>query len=232
MKDHVIIVDEAHNLLDAITNIHSVQISLAQLKQSRLQLGIYLQKFRNRLKGKNRAYVTQLVRLIDSIAGYLEAKHGQGTSSEGQAQIADMMAGKGVDQINLYKLMRYLQESKLARKVEGYYDFTQLQQIQMARATSTSSTRPSTTPTLSQIQNFLNALTNPAKEGRFFYSRPDTSDGSHDQIGLRYLLLDPTQHFKDVVDEVRAVILAGGTMSPVGIRSRSMKTSSNASADD
>jgi chromosome transmission fidelity protein 1 len=74
LKGHVVIIDEAHNLMDAIARIHGVHISLKQLKRARAQLGIYLQKFRNRLKGKNRVYIAQVIRVIDSLAGYLEAR--------------------------------------------------------------------------------------------------------------------------------------------------------------
>jgi len=52
LKGHVIIIDEAHNLMDAIAGIHSISVSLAQLQRSRAQLGVYLQKFRNKLKGR------------------------------------------------------------------------------------------------------------------------------------------------------------------------------------
>lgn len=74
LKGHVVIIDEAHNLMDAIAGIHGIEISLTQLKKARSQLGGYLQKFRNRLMGKNRVYIAQVVRLIDSLSGYLEAK--------------------------------------------------------------------------------------------------------------------------------------------------------------
>lgn len=74
LKGHVIIIDEAHNLMDAISGIHGVEVSLKQLKRARGQLGVYLQKFRNRLKGKNRVYIAQVVRVIDSLAGYLESR--------------------------------------------------------------------------------------------------------------------------------------------------------------
>ena len=74
LKGHVVIIDEAHNLMDAIAGIHGVEVSLKQLKRARTQLGVYLQKFRNRLKGKNRVYIAQVVRVIDSLAGYLEGR--------------------------------------------------------------------------------------------------------------------------------------------------------------
>lgn len=74
LKGHVVIIDEAHNLMDAIAGIESVEVSLKQLKSARSKLGGYLQKFRNRLKGKNRVYVAQVVRVVDSLAGYLESR--------------------------------------------------------------------------------------------------------------------------------------------------------------
>lgn len=76
LKGHVVIIDEAHNLMDAISGIHGVEVSLKQLKAARAQLGVYMQKFRNRLKGKNRVYIAQVVRVIDSLTGYLEGKLG------------------------------------------------------------------------------------------------------------------------------------------------------------
>ena len=206
VKGHVVIIDEAHNLMDTILSIHSISITLVQLKDCRTSLGIYLQKFRNRLKGKNRVYVAQLVRLLDSISACLVSKMDTKIGSDGIISVADLMAGKGVDQVNLYKLMQYLQESKLARKVEGY--------IQHAAATEPNSsgkqTHSSSMPVLNHIQYFLCTLTNPATEGRFFYERIDNGD-----LVLKYMLLDATYHFRDIVEDARAVILAGGTMSPM-----------------
>ena len=75
-----------------------------------------------------------------------------------------------------------------------------------------SKSRIATTPVLTHIESFFSALTNPAAEGRFFYSKLENSD-----MFLKYMLLDPTHQFKEIVDAARAVILAGGTMSPVHI---------------
>ncbi|KAF2457677.1 helicase C-terminal domain-containing protein [Lineolata rhizophorae] len=218
LKDHVVVIDEAHNLIDAITGIYSSSVTLGQLKRSRAQLGVYLQKFRNRLKGKNRVYVTQAVRLLDSLTAFLESRAAtlvQG--AEDIVKIGDLMNGKGVDQINLFKLTKYLQESKLARKVDGYVVFAQEQQQQQSsnqrneRGTDVSKLNRGTMPVLTHVQGFLVALMNPSSEGRFFVLKDEETG----DLTLKYMLLDPTYHFKEIVEEARAVILAGGTMSPM-----------------
>ncbi|KAH0559276.1 hypothetical protein GP486_004207, partial [Trichoglossum hirsutum] len=217
LKGHIVIIDEAHNLMDAITNLHSLDVSLSQLKTSRAQLGAYLQKFRNRLKGKNRVYVAQVVRVLDSLITYLQGKASGSQQAEGTVKIGELMAGKGVDQINLYKLMRYLQESKLARKVEGYAIHSDQQTSQNPKIRqankdfNASDMKPeSTTPALMHIQGFLYALTNLSAEGRIFFRKTEDHE-----ISLKYMLLDPTHHFREIVENARAIILAGGTMSPM-----------------
>ena len=200
----MVIIDEAHNLMDAVSSMYSVKIFLSQLERSRSQLGIYLQRFRNKLKGRNRVYVTQLVRLVDSLIAYLNSTSAKSKSVDGLVDINNLMAGKGVDQINLYKLVRYLQESKLARKVDGY------NMCQKESKDTTFEKPTSTMPVLTQVQSFLQTLVNPAADGRYFVSSNEGGDRS-----LKYMLLDPTYHFKEIVEEARAVILVGGTMSPV-----------------
>ncbi|PBP26056.1 putative ATP-dependent RNA helicase chl1 [Diplocarpon rosae] len=213
LKGHVIIIDEAHNLMDAISGIHGVEVSLRQLKRARAQLGIYLQKFRNRLKGKNRVYVAQVVRVIDSLAGYLESRLAL-PKSDGVVSDKELLAGKGVDQINLFKLITYLQESKIARKVESYVLHIETEATQSTSANAQNPEQSTSTPVLHHISSLLSALTHPSKEGRLFYTL-SSSPSSPDLISLKFLLLDPSIHFQSIVSQARAVLLAGGTMSPM-----------------
>lgn len=150
-------------------------------------------------------YVVQVVRILDSITGYLDQKSSNSWVTDGSAQVSDLMAGKGVDQINLYKLLRYLNESKLARKVEHYAQFVNKEDPSVL-----SDPHKYSAPTLTVVQSFLAALTNPSSEGCFFYERSESNG-----LGLKYMLLDPSAHFQELVEDARAVILAGGTMSPV-----------------
>jgi len=191
--------------MDAIANINAISVTHHQLRRSRTLLNVYLQRFRNRLKGKNRMYVVQVVRVLDSINGYLDQKVTDSRVTDGIAQVGDLMAGKGVDQINLYKLLRYLNESKLARKVENY-----AQHVDEENSSVASEPHKSLAPALTVVQSFLAALTNPSSEGCVFYERSEDNS-----VSLKYMLLDPSPHFQELVEDARAVILAGGTMSPV-----------------
>lgn len=189
--------------MDTISSINSAAVSLSQLRMSITQLTMYARKFKSRLKGKNRVYVTQVIRLISSIADYLQTILDKRGPSEGSVQPSDLMAGKGVDQINPHKLAHYLHESKLARKVDGYVEFAQKQDNNQALNSNAS------VPVLFQVQTFLLSLMNPTSEGQMFFAKIDKD------VQLKYTLLDPTNHFRDITEEARAVILAGGTMSPV-----------------
>ncbi|CAG7927856.1 unnamed protein product [Penicillium olsonii] len=202
VKGHVVIIDEAHNLMDAIAGIHSVAVSLSQLQTAIGQLTTYARKFKNRLKGKNRNYVAQVIRLVSSIAEHLKTISQRKGALEGSLQASDLMSGKGVDQINPYKLSRYLQESKLARKVDGYLESSEQPQASRSKERATM-------PVLFHIQSFLLPLMNPSEEGRLFFQK------SQDDIMLKYVLLDPTNHFREIAEDARTVILAGGTMSPM-----------------
>jgi chromosome transmission fidelity protein 1 len=203
LKDHIIIIDEAHNLMDAIANVNSITLSLTHLQSSLAKLIAYAQKFKNRLKGKNRAYVAQLIRLVSSVIEGLQNSSSATTQKDGTIAMETLMAGKGVDQINPHKLSRFLHESKLARKVEGYTSH------QGSELKNGSARALGGTPVLLHVQNFLLTLMNPSDEGRMFFNKQGN------EVCLRYTLLDPTNHFRDLVEDARSVILAGGTMSPV-----------------
>lgn len=210
LKGNVVIIDEAHNLIDAISSIYSISVTLEQLQRSKAQVEIYLEKFKNRLNGKNKIYIMQIVRLLHGLSAFLEKLGEKGT--EGEVAAGDLLFGKGIDQVNFYKLQRYLVESKLARKVEGYIVHSEKREEErQSRRGKTAVKKPTQAiPVLTHLQGFLMALTNPSSEGRIFFSRTETKE-----LCFKYMLLDPAYHFKEIVEDARAVILAGGTMQPV-----------------
>ncbi|KAM0172924.1 hypothetical protein ACHAPC_010608 [Botrytis cinerea] len=207
LKGHVVIIDEAHNLMDAIAGIYGTEMELRELKLAKEMLGNYFRKFAKRLGGKNRIYVAQTIRVVDSLVGYL-VRMLEGSAIDGVVSQKDLLSGKGADQIDLFKLIRYLQESKLARKVESYTDHIRISQPQTSVSSSKNKGPPKSTPILHTLTSLLLALTHPTSEGQLFFLKHEND------VILKFQLLNPAIHFDSIVSSARAVILAGGTMSP------------------
>ncbi|KAM0534401.1 hypothetical protein ACHAP9_005862 [Verticillium nonalfalfae] len=184
LEGNIVIVDEAHNIMDAIANVYASEIRLGELKRARQMLGVYVKRFGKKLKGENRVMV--------------------GQSEQGIVDAKELLRSKGIDQINLFKLIQYIQTSKLAYKIESYVAYVEEDDSNKAAPRSS-------TPVLHTFVSFLVSLTNLSSEGRIFYQK---LPGAAPDIQLSYLLLSPTHAFSSIATSARAVILAGGTMSP------------------
>ncbi|KAH9833515.1 DNA repair helicase [Rhodofomes roseus] len=118
--------------------------------------------------------------------------------------------GRKSEGVNLLEVERYLRSSRIARKISGYTakalekaageDPVKLAKV--ARLVTT-------TPPLHTVESFITSLTSANDDGRITISVAD------DLFEIKYQQLNPATHFQDVVDSARAVVLAGGTMSPI-----------------
>ncbi|KAF7562953.1 hypothetical protein G7046_g1190 [Stylonectria norvegica] len=204
LEGNIVIIDEAHNIMDAVANVHAADISLSELRRGRGMLGVYVKKFGKKLKGINRANVGRVGRVIEGLTTWMEGAL-TFKQEHGIVEPNDLTRHKGIDQINMFELIQYIQESKLAYKIESYVSHVENEDASITKAPVKSSK-----PVLHTLVAFLIALTNLSSEGRIFYQK---LKGPID-IKLSYLLLSPTHAFSSVASSARAVILAGGTMSP------------------
>ncbi|XP_055975960.1 LOW QUALITY PROTEIN: ATP-dependent DNA helicase DDX11 [Sorex fumeus] len=242
LQGQVVIIDEAHNLIDTISSIYSVEVSGCQLCQAHSQLLQYLDRYRKRLKAKNLMYIKQILFLLEKFVAVLGGNVNQNPNTQSLAQpgtelktINDFLFQSQVDNINLFKVRRYCEKSKISRKLFGFTErfgavltpsrepprlagfqhFLQsLQQGTTAAPTTCpeeEAAPPRPASPLMHIEGFLDALTSANQDGRIILSR----QGSLGQSTLKFLLLNPAIHFAQVVKECRAVVIAGGTMQPV-----------------
>ncbi|KAK3936929.1 ATP-dependent RNA helicase chl1 [Diplogelasinospora grovesii] len=209
LEGNVVIIDEAHNIMDAVANVHAAEIRLSELRRARQMLGVYVKRFGKKLQGENRIMVAHVGRVVESLTEFLDTTLTKG-GNDGIADTNLLLKARGADQINLYKIIRYIQESKLAYKVESYVAHAEEQ------ASDPASVPRKSTPVLHTLVSFLTALTNLSNEGRIFYEKlqPTQSGIGNADIKLSYLLLSPTHAFSSIANSARAVILAGGTMTP------------------
>uniref|UniRef100_A0A4X1UHK0 DEAD/H-box helicase 11 n=1 Tax=Sus scrofa TaxID=9823 RepID=A0A4X1UHK0_PIG len=243
LQGQVVLVDEAHNLMDTITGMHSVEVSGSQLCQAHSQLLQYMERYGKRLKAKNLMYIKQILYLLEKFVAVLggNVKQNPNTQSLSQAgtelkTINDFLFQSQIDNINLFKVQRYCEKSMISRKLLG---FTERYGAVLAS--------PREQPRLAGFQHFLQSLqpgvteapAAPVEEEEAGAPRPASPlmhiegflaalttanqdgrvilsrQGSLSQSSLKFLLLNPAVHFAQVVKECRAVVIAGGTMQPV-----------------
>uniref|UniRef100_A0A8C3LB91 DEAD/H-box helicase 11 n=1 Tax=Chrysolophus pictus TaxID=9089 RepID=A0A8C3LB91_CHRPC len=239
LKDQVVIIDEAHNLIDTITCIHSAEVSGSQLCCAHSQLLQYMERYSKRLKAKNLMYIKQILYLLERFVVMLGGNVNQNPSCQAVSQtgtelksINDFLFQSQIDNINLFKVStslfgfveRYgnpapaVKTNKENQKLAGLQNFLMtLQQgsykegpLQSPPVEADNDQLRAASP-LMHIEGFLSALTNANEDGRIILTR----QGTVGQSSLKFLLLNPAVHFAKVVKECRAVIIAGGTMQPV-----------------
>lgn len=70
-KDSVLLLDEAHNIIESISNMYSTQVSHAQLSECLNGLKIYIKSYMSRFNAKNLLHYKQLTFVVKSLISYL-----------------------------------------------------------------------------------------------------------------------------------------------------------------
>ncbi|MBE3047579.1 hypothetical protein IMZ48_34715 [Candidatus Bathyarchaeota archaeon] len=76
LEGNVVVIDEAHNIMDAVSGVNSAGIKLSELRRARQMLGVYVRRFGKRLKGENRVNVGKVGRVIEGLSSWLQTAMG------------------------------------------------------------------------------------------------------------------------------------------------------------
>ncbi|WVQ99004.1 hypothetical protein IAU59_006136 [Kwoniella sp. CBS 9459] len=218
LKDQVVVIDEAHNLIDTLLSIHSTTLTSLHLSTAISQLTQYLGRFKNRLKSIHAVWIKQVLSVLQ---GLLRVCTAYKDTCKGKGEILDVntlmeRVGGGSDQVNPMELVKYLKESKLARKISGFTEHLaeQAQAKEPKVARSASSSRHASIAAFHVVETFLLSLVDAKDDGRVLLSLDELPSGSK-VVTIKYVLLNPAERFKEVVEQARSVVLAGGTMEPI-----------------
>jgi Rad3-related DNA helicase len=141
LTDNIVVIDEAHNLVETIHNLHSVTVTAAQLFCARRQLTAYFSRYQARLAAGNRACVSQLRGFVDALFTLLAEGTWAGSSngesgtapppvgdspSDGMDAVMvrpnELVLAANVDNINLFSLCAWFDKSMLMRKLMGFIE--------------------------------------------------------------------------------------------------------------
>lgn len=231
VKDNILLLDEAHNLINSLLQMHSVILPLDHLVLAQDQLKVYLSRFELQLSSINEGYIRVLLRILKALEDFVTrwtnesgegssaptTRHQQsnGTSQEAEKtfrpvdrvmKVNEFLHDAKMDHINLFKAHSYLENSGVARKLQGFHESLQRKEAQRIhkeqqdqdrgigkvkihserRPPIPSSKSPSTTPVLLTVDSFLMSLLNPDNDGRVIVTMEETTrdnDEDHDGDG-------------------------------------------------
>ncbi|XP_054265114.1 ATP-dependent DNA helicase DDX11 [Macrosteles quadrilineatus] len=243
LRGSVVIIDEAHNLLDAISQVYSAQLTGQQLTHAYSQLVQYRDKYSKRFSATNLMYLEQLIfvtaRLIRMLGGKAGCPPNEGTGKVIDTKLFSLglfLTEAQIDNINQFRLIEFANRSKLSHKLHGFSE----------RYQPTVNITPKAAPE-SGIRAFLKEISakkntpepvaeTPAEPEERVSNNPilpvlaflqaltsSCSDGrvvcsTQSTVGrgsLKFLLLNPAAHFTDIVSQSRSVVVCGGTMQPI-----------------
>lgn len=68
LRNQIVIIDEAHNLIDTIAQIHSVEITDLHVSQASAQLENYMNRYKRMFSAKNMLYLKQWITVLTGLS--------------------------------------------------------------------------------------------------------------------------------------------------------------------
>ncbi|XP_044749872.1 ATP-dependent DNA helicase DDX11 isoform X2 [Coccinella septempunctata] len=240
LKNNVVIVDEAHNLLESLAQMHNSEVNFLQIDYAYRQLSGYKMRFATRFSSANLLMINQLIFVIKKLKNFLDKNSEVIRETKTEIfTVGNFVLTAEIDNFNLFKLIKFVKNTKISQKIHHYalkYPDDEISSNKPAKGlksflTSLSSSNkqapktpvePETSekkpqevapvnPLLSVI-SFLESLTYSYEDGRVMM----VQDTDLKSKKFQFLLLNPSSQFTDIVKEARSVIVAGGTMKPIG----------------
>ena len=111
LKDNILIIDEAHNLTEAVASIHTTNLSKSSLNSYVGQLKNYRSKYSKRFSPK---YARNLDILIEMLLKFQSLKLDHGIFKTGE-----FVLKSGLEKYNLLELLIWIGDMSLCRKLLG-----------------------------------------------------------------------------------------------------------------
>jgi len=227
LQEALVIVDEAHNLPEALRALHASRLSLPVIEAALQQLSNYVQRYADRLAGRNLHYLGQIRKLLLTLKACLQHPHKNARHQKllhRMVTAGELLLELKLDHINLFKLLRYLKRSRLAQKLLGFTNQARDSNALMMGSEQIDEhpedeeeqheTLSKHVSAMSIVQTFLEKLTCTGKEGKIVIDLPDENNSRFSSPCFRYVLLNPASFFENVLQEAHALALVGGTLRP------------------
>ena len=192
LSECFVIIDESHNLIEAITDYHSASITKRQLATCDAMIKAYYNVFLHKMFPRKLMFVRSALKVVEKLLEYFRLHENSLQKTENRD---DFVRNLDLQDVELFFLWDFFEEDQLAAKIHECCEHIRL------------SVKPDLN-SLKLLVEFFLTLNEP--DGKMLLSKdPDSTDAT-----LKFLLLNPFNKFQKFLSESLCVILAGGTLTP------------------
>jgi len=242
VRGKVIIFDEAHNVIEAINQLYSAELTGAQVKLAGSSLAMYRSRFQSKLTGENFYYISVLVEVVKKLASaFLRSSKAASidsssgvdgcakentlnNSSSSSSSVVQASSGcfSSTMTINDFLFSAGLDKVNLYQ-LKRHMVTTNLvnkvggfaQSMSAAATIEAATSKTDVIYALRCVLDLLVCLTNAEVDGRIFML-----DNFHSPAVvpvdpmIKYVMLNPSLHFLPLLS-ARSILFVGGTLQPV-----------------
>ena len=189
IEGSIVIVDEAHNILEAVNSVRSAVVDEDDLTAVVSALCQYITLYSPRLAPRNLVSIKQLKFLATRLFNHLASV------TEGESVTAiDFLAHPNMNHLNMTAILSFMNLTQFGRKLRGFCHSRGL-------------SRPSA---IYDLTGFVELLCGALSSDRVIVK--SSSDGKR---SLGFFGIDSETEFMKFLTQARAVLLVGGTMQPL-----------------
>lgn len=170
----IIIIDEAHNLLDSIAQIHSHQVSLEQLQSIQQQIILYKMKYSKQLSTRNLLQINKILYTVKRLNGLVrKIKETDETTNKPTTKILrtyELSSEAEIFSINLFELLVFCRLTQFPMKLQGFVKNCYYKSMSNNERKSTEIDEKNASNIPSSTKNLLKSL-----EARNVSKKPSTS---------------------------------------------------------
>lgn len=199
LDQSVVIVDEAHNLLDTISSTYSVEIRGGQLMDCLSQLTQYQLRYNSRLNARNMMHIKQLIAILNSLIKYIQRLE------DGKVlTVVDLDLECGIENFNLFDIIDFCEKAQLPRKLFGFV-LTKASQVSGDSGSTGGASAKTAAGALSFLERMKNQKKPPATAGKGKGKKAAKQVEKESSTNENKQLERPTSHLYQVLEFLKSL---------------------------
>jgi chromosome transmission fidelity protein 1 len=120
LTDKIIVFDEAHNLLETITSLNSIEVTQSQLQQAAKHINEYKDRYSKRMAPKNVKALGDICMVFEAFNRFMNLHKALSTPNDCALDVMEVLVQTELYTFEFGKLSSFFEKADLVKKLNGY----------------------------------------------------------------------------------------------------------------